>query len=196
MLFAAACRNLSGASRQHPYPHWPFGPFPPDRGNRPLEPKGSLCGCVGNFKLYQIPREKSRKTEGVFLVGSRRCGGKSKALRASNCKPAQRLQFEEEEPDSEDKRLREQRGARSGEAGSDEPAFSFGEAKENAEGQSQIFNMRSLIIEFLLELCYNAVLYGKYIRLDEQSLVCLHSRDKILPVFKGIQPVFARAIDL
>ena len=75
-------------------------------------------------------------------------------------------------------------------------SFSFGEAKENAEGQSQIFNMRSLIVEFLLELCYNAVLYGKYIRLDEQSLVCLHSRDKILPVFKGIQPVFARAIDL
>ena len=43
-----------------------------------------------------------------------------------------------------------------------------------------------LIIEFLLELCYNAVLYGKYIRLDEQPLVGLHSRDKILPVFKGI----------
>ena len=64
--------------------------------------------------------------------------------------------------------------------------FSFGEAKEIAEGQSQIFNMRSLIVEFLLELCYNAVLYGKYIRLDEQPLVGLHSRDKILPVFKGI----------
>ena len=75
-------------------------------------------------------------------------------------------------------------------------SFSFGEAKENAEGQSQIFNMRSLIIEFLFELCYNAVLYGKYIGLDEQSLVCLHSRDKILPVFKGIQPVFTRTIDL
>ena len=53
-----------------------------------------------------------------------------------------------------------------------------------------------LIIEFLLEFCYNAVLYGKHIRLDEQSLVCLHSRDKILPVFKGIQPVFASTIDL
>ena len=63
-------------------------------------------------------------------------------------------------------------------------------------GASQIFNMRSLIIEFLLELCYNAVLYGKHIRLDEQSLVCLHSRDKILPVFKSIQPVFTRTIDL
>ena len=28
--------NLSGASRQHPYPFCPFGTFPPDRGNRPL----------------------------------------------------------------------------------------------------------------------------------------------------------------
>ena len=157
MLFAAACRNLSGASRQHPYPYWPFGPFPPDRGNRPLEPKGSLCGCVGNFKLYQIPREKSRKTEGGF-------SGRFKEVRR-----------EIEIPPG---------------------SFSFGEAKENAEGQSQIFNMRSLIIEFLLELCYNAVLYGKHIGLDEQSLVCLHSRDKILPVFKGIQPVFTRTIDL
>ena len=35
-------RIPSGATRQHPYPFWPFGPFPPDRGNRPLEPKGSL----------------------------------------------------------------------------------------------------------------------------------------------------------
>ena len=31
------CSNLSGASRQHPYPFCPFGTFPPDRGNRPLE---------------------------------------------------------------------------------------------------------------------------------------------------------------
>ena len=30
------CSNLSGASRQHPYPFCPFGTFPPDRGNRPL----------------------------------------------------------------------------------------------------------------------------------------------------------------
>ena len=36
-------------------------------------------------------------------------GGKSKSPRASNCKPAQRLQFEEGEADSKDKRLREQR---------------------------------------------------------------------------------------
>ena len=67
------------------------------------------------------------------------------------------------------------------------------------EAASRLFAIRSrdlLIIEFLLELCYNAVLYGKHIGLDEQSLVGLHSRDEILPVFKSIQPVFARAIDL
>ena len=65
---------------------------------------------VRNFGLFQISRERSKKTEAVFLVGSRRPGGKSKSPRASNCKPAKRLQFEEEESDSEDKRLREQRG--------------------------------------------------------------------------------------
>ena len=37
-------RIPSGPSGQRPYPLWPFGPFPPDRGNRPLEPKGSLRG--------------------------------------------------------------------------------------------------------------------------------------------------------
>ena len=45
------------------------------------ELKGSLW-CVRNFGLLQVLREKSRKTEGVFLVGSRRPGGKSKSLRA------------------------------------------------------------------------------------------------------------------
>ena len=35
-------RIPSGPPGQRPYPLWPFGPFPPDRGNRPLEPKGSL----------------------------------------------------------------------------------------------------------------------------------------------------------
>ena len=53
-----------------------------------------------------------------------------------------------------------------------------------------------LIIEFLLELCYNAVLYGKYIRLDEQSFVGLNSRNKFLPCFKRIQPVFSRTVFL
>ena len=33
------CDNLSvsAAPSQHPYPFCPFGTFPPDRGNRPLE---------------------------------------------------------------------------------------------------------------------------------------------------------------
>ena len=33
------CNNLSvsAAPSQHPYPFCPFGTFPPDRGNRPLE---------------------------------------------------------------------------------------------------------------------------------------------------------------
>ena len=35
-----------------------------------------------NFELLQITRERSKKTEEVFLVGSRRSGGKSKSLRA------------------------------------------------------------------------------------------------------------------
>ena len=34
-------RIPSGPSGQRPYPFWPYGPFP-DRGNRPLVPKGSL----------------------------------------------------------------------------------------------------------------------------------------------------------
>ena len=38
-------RIPSGPSGQHPYPYWPFGSFPPDRGNRPLAPKGSLFGA-------------------------------------------------------------------------------------------------------------------------------------------------------
>ena len=45
-------------------------------GHRPLH------WCVRIFELYQTSREKSRKTEVVFLVGSRRSGGKSKSLRA------------------------------------------------------------------------------------------------------------------
>ena len=128
----------------------------------PLAARGAFEGTSEFLSCYKIRGKSPEKPKGVFLVGSRRSGGKSKSLRARFLLPA----------------------------------FSFGEAKENAEGQLQIFNMRSLIVEFLLELCYNAVLYGKNIGLDEQSLVCLHSRDKILPVFKGIQPVFARTIDL
>ena len=53
---------------------------------------------------FQLSREKSRKTEEVFLVGSRESEGKSKSPQALFLLPA----------------------------------FSFGEAKENADGQSQI----------------------------------------------------------
>ena len=53
---------------------------------------------------FQLSREKSRKTEEVFLVGSRESEGKSKSPQALFLLPA----------------------------------FSFGEAKENADGQLQI----------------------------------------------------------
>ena len=53
---------------------------------------------------FQLSREKSRKTEAVFLVGSRESEGKSKSPQALFLLPA----------------------------------FSFGEAKENADGQLQI----------------------------------------------------------
>lgn len=53
-----------------------------------------------------------------------------------------------------------------------------------------------LIVEFFCNSAYNTILYGKHIRLDEQSFVFLHGGDKVLPCFERIQPVFARAIDL
>ena len=53
---------------------------------------------------FQLSREKSRKTEEVFLVGSRESEGKSKSPQALFLLPA----------------------------------FSFGEAKENADAQLQI----------------------------------------------------------
>ena len=59
--------------------------------------------------IYQISRERSKKTEGVFLVGSRESEGKSKSLRAPNRKPAQRLRFGKEEMSTEDKRRRSRR---------------------------------------------------------------------------------------
>ena len=63
-----------------------------------------IRGILNNYGLFQISRERSKKTEAVFLVGSRRSGGKSKSLRAPFLLPA----------------------------------FSFGEVKENADGQLQI----------------------------------------------------------
>ena len=61
------------------------------------------------LSFCQLARERSKKTEGVFLVGSRRSGGKSKSLRAPNRKPAQRLRFGKEEMSTEDKRRRSRR---------------------------------------------------------------------------------------
>ena len=96
-LFAAACCNPSGAARQLPF-------------------QESL-GYVRNFELLQISRERSKKTEAVFLVALRGSGGKSKSLRARFLLPA----------------------------------FSFGEAKENAEGQSQISNMSPYIGVYIVD---------------------------------------------
>ena len=73
----------------------------------PLAARGAFEGASEFLSCYKIRGKSPEKPKGVFLVGSRRSGGKLKSLRASNCKPAQRLQFEEEEPDSEDKSLRD-----------------------------------------------------------------------------------------
>ena len=44
-----------------------------------IDPYNAYRHCIKNSELFQISREKSRKTEGVFPVGSRRSGGKSKS---------------------------------------------------------------------------------------------------------------------
>ena len=60
------CSNLSvsAAPSQHPYPFCPFGTFPPDRGNRPLEgePRGAhrrkyseLSGAPFSCRKSTIP---------------------------------------------------------------------------------------------------------------------------------------------
>ena len=60
------CCNLSvlAAPSQHPYPFCPFGTFPPDRGNRPLEgePRGAhrrkyseLSGAPFSCRKSTIP---------------------------------------------------------------------------------------------------------------------------------------------
>ena len=46
-----------------------------------IGPYNAYRRCIKNSELLQVPREKSRKTEGVFLVGSRGAGGKSKSPR-------------------------------------------------------------------------------------------------------------------
>ena len=69
-----------------------------------IDPYEACTHGVRSFELLHISREKSRKTEAVFLVGSRESEGKSKSPQALFLLPA----------------------------------FSFGEAKENAGLQSQI----------------------------------------------------------
>ena len=70
--------------------HWEV-PNSPEISVKPVHSAGSMWAstptnlrgdCVGNFELLQISREKSKKTEAVFLVGSRGSGGKSKSPRA------------------------------------------------------------------------------------------------------------------
>ena len=77
-------------------------------------PADKILGQYGFALAFQLSRERSKKTEEVFLVGSRRSGGKSKSLRAPFLLPA----------------------------------FSFGEAKENAELQLQICTMYQLFSSF------------------------------------------------
>ena len=47
-----------------------------------IDPYEACTHGVRSFELLHISREKSRKTEEVFQVGSRRAGGKSKSIRA------------------------------------------------------------------------------------------------------------------
>ena len=65
-------RIPSGPSGQRPYPFWPFGPFPSDRGNRPLVPKGSLW-CVLSlstiFVLLPLFKKNRRKMSPGCVAG-------------------------------------------------------------------------------------------------------------------------------
>ena len=44
-----------------------------------IDPYNAYRRCIKNSELLQVPREKSRKTEGVFLVALRDSVGKSKS---------------------------------------------------------------------------------------------------------------------
>ena len=94
---------------------------------------------VGNFELYQASREKSRKTEAVFLVGSRGFRGEIEIP------PVLKLQTSE--------------------------AFSFGEAKENAE--------RQLLISKRVLTLTGASLSTEMVRIH-----CKFRKNKLIPAFK------------
>ena len=53
-LCKSAATSQSACGCQHPYPFCPFGTFPPDRGNRPLE--GEPGGCAPP----EVPRNRRR----------------------------------------------------------------------------------------------------------------------------------------
>ena len=77
-VFVQICGNLSvsAAPSQHPYPFCPFGTFPPDRGNRPLVPKGSLLGAVLRRKtapLCQRGEAFYRSSRILFSSRIKRC---------------------------------------------------------------------------------------------------------------------------
>ena len=44
-----------------------------------IDPYNAYRRCIKNSELLQVPREKSRKTEAVFLVALRASVGKSKS---------------------------------------------------------------------------------------------------------------------
>jgi len=44
-----------------------------------IDPYNAYRRCIKNSELLQVPLEKSRKTEGVFLAALRDSGGKSKS---------------------------------------------------------------------------------------------------------------------
>ena len=77
-----------------------------------IDPYESFSNSVGNSELFQITREKTRKTEAVFLVGSRELRGEIEIPPGS---------------------------------------FSFGEAKENAVPQSQLFKRGSYIVVCIVD---------------------------------------------
>ena len=48
-------RIPSDPSGQRPYPYWPFGPFPSDRGNRPLSGEPWGC-CISAIFILDIQK--------------------------------------------------------------------------------------------------------------------------------------------
>ena len=65
-LIAVICRSPSGAARQHPYPLWPFGPFPPDTGETaPCRSHGAYQRSVS--KRF-TPRVMSQRAVSAYKI--------------------------------------------------------------------------------------------------------------------------------